>query len=432
MVGPTVDPVLERAHSLRWCAMLTVLLFVGVVIHVTASPSTAQIKSDFGIYPEPPLQALPHAGATIVDPVFGTRILRLTDGADGNTVAGTAYSYWPTFNKDNSYVVVNEMLKISRAKFFRFSPGTLTVDSGFLLASPPPGLQEYALTWSGIYPNVTFGVGGHKIWQVDVSTQQATLVKDLTEYGAGGHLTQMLKSLNDDVFALSIVDGSRATVGYVVYQRSTDKILLRTLVGNVDEVQVDKSGRYLVVVFNDGTDDIFDLTTSPPRLVAHLTGSSGFWHRDCGVGTLFSHINNALAYRQLATPMTILPLIPGFWSYATQQDHFSMLADDDTWAMASRYSINAGPVQGAFDNEIVRVATDGSNRVQRIAHHRSVGGSNYAAMPKASISRDGNFIAFTSNWGNPTGRIDVYIVETRLTSNNDRTPPAAPQNVVVK
>ena len=87
-----------------------------------------------------------------------------------------------------------------------------------------------------------------------------------------------------------------------------------------------------------------------------------------------------------------------------------MLADNELWALGSRYSTNGGGVQKAFDNEIVQVATDGSDRVRRIAHHRSVGGS-YEDTPKATISRDGQFVAFTSNWGNAGGRHDVYIAK---------------------
>lgn len=82
------------------------------------------------------------------------------------------------------------------------------------------------MVWSGVNRQVTFGVGQNKIWQVDVSTRQSTLVKDLTSYGAGGYLTQMSKSLNDDVFAASVVNGSGSTVGYIVYKRSTDTVLL--------------------------------------------------------------------------------------------------------------------------------------------------------------------------------------------------------------
>mgnify|MGYP003499337741 FL=1 len=110
-----------------------------------------------------------------------------------------------------------------------------------------------------------------------------------------------------------------------------------------------------------------------------------------------------------------------------------MLADNEEWAMASRYSTNGSPAARAFDNEIVKVATDGTNRVQRIAHHRSVVlNNNYNAQPKAAISRDGNFIAFTSNWGNSAGRTDVYVVQIESGITADSSPPNIPRNLVVR
>jgi len=45
-----------------------------------AAPS---IKTDRGVYTEPPLPKLPKAGGTFVDPTFGTAIMRVTDEADG-------------------------------------------------------------------------------------------------------------------------------------------------------------------------------------------------------------------------------------------------------------------------------------------------------------------------------------------------------------
>lgn len=105
-------------------------------------------------------------------------------------------------------------------------------------------------------------------------------------------------------------------------------------------------------------------------------------------------------------------LVPGYWGYSAnnQQDHFSLLADNEGWGLASRYSTTGSGVAKTFDNEIVLVATNGSNQVRRLAHHRSVV-NDYYDQPKANISRDGQFIAFTSNWGNASGRRDVYIVK---------------------
>lgn len=377
------------------------------------TPTTGgSVKTDFGVYKEPALPSLPSSGSKIVDPTFGTTILRLTDGRDGSTDAMVGYSNLPSFNKDNTYVMAVEQLGQKRAKFYTFDPVSFSSGSGFVLSKPPSGLQEYGLIWSGVNRQVTFGVGQNKIWQVDVSTQQSTLVKDLTSYGAGGYLTQMSKSLNDDVFGASVVNGSGSTVGYIVYKRSTDTVLLRNTVSNLDEVQVDKSGRYFIAVYKDGHDEIWDLQAGP-KLTATLSGSAGFKHRDTGFGSAFtSYSGNSLGFRQLSSPTTVKALVPGYWGYSAnnQQDHFSLLADNEGWGLASRYSTTGSGVAKTFDNEIVLVATNGSNQVRRLAHHRSVV-NDYYDQPKANISRDGQFIAFTSNWGNASGRRDVYIVK---------------------
>src|SRR5206468_11678059 len=79
---------------------------------------------------------------------------------------------------------------------------------------------------------------------------------------------------------------------------------------------------------------------------------------------------------------------------------------------------------GAFENEVMQFATDGSQRIRRLLHHRShidnlSSTSGYWAMPKPTISRDGRFIAFTSNWGN-SGRYDLFIARI------DPAPPVTP------
>jgi len=62
----------------------------------------------------------------------------------------------------------------------------------------------------------------------------------------------------------------------------------------------------------------------------------------------------------------------------------------------------------------MQIAMDGSQRIRRLFHHRSIvneqspGTDGYWAEPKVTISRDGRYIAFTSNWGN-SGRYDLFI-----------------------
>jgi carbon monoxide dehydrogenase subunit G len=190
--------------------------------------------------------------------------------------------------------------------------------------------------------------------------------------------------------------------GYLVCHRGRDQILVREELANLNEVQVDKSGRYLIVVYLDGYDEILDLEPFPLRSVATPAKASGnaFVHYDSGHGTLFHDYDptKSPVFSRLATPTVFQQIIPGFWSYGTQDDHFSMQADNEGWALSSRFSVSGGPVLNPFDNEIVQIATDGSDRVRRIAHHRSLV-SVYEDQPKASMSRDGRYVAFTSTWG---------------------------------
>ncbi len=364
---------------------------------------------------------MPQAGATIVDPTFGTTIFRLTDGADGNSGTQVQYAYWPVFNADSTRIHVVGTYEASRSVFYKFDPKMMTTSNKLVLRTPPSSgwlMERSDMIWSGSDPDLIYGHNEvQKLWVYNVATNSYALLKDFTsQVIPGGGLYQMSKSLEDDVFAFTLTDASNNPAGFLVWKRSTDQVLLRRLVSNVNEVQVDKGGQFLSVVFNGNNDQIWTLATG--RYESLTWGVDGFAHYDSGHGALLTvgFSLKDLRYRQLVTPHVFTSLLPGYISYAIQSDHFSMLADNERWGLISRYSVSGGPVRDAFDNEIFQLATDGSNRVRRLAHHRSVA-VTYEAQPKANISRDGRFVAFTSNWGRAGGRLDVYVVSI---------PPAPP------
>src|SRR5262249_38676931 len=68
-------------------------------------PRSTGDVTDRNVYADPPAPALPAAGGTFIDPVFGTTIMRLTDEGDGADCSNP-YSYWPTFNKDSTRLFV--------------------------------------------------------------------------------------------------------------------------------------------------------------------------------------------------------------------------------------------------------------------------------------------------------------------------------------
>jgi hypothetical protein len=63
----------------------------------------------------------------------------------------------------------------------------------------------------------------------------------------------------------------------------------------------------------------------------------------------------------------------------------------------------------AYTNELLRVRLDGS-ATERLAHHRSRPFDGYNYTPRASVSRDGSKLVFSSNYGlqEILGRADDY------------------------
>jgi hypothetical protein len=86
------------------------------------------------------------------------------------------------------------------------------------------------------------------------------------------------------------------------------------------------------------------------------------------------------------------------------------------WVLLSTY-MQPGDPQQPFGREIFLLSLDGTQSVKRIAHHHSdvqpagpQGDEDYFAEPHATMTWDGNTIVFSSTWGDPLIRYDVYTV----------------------
>lgn len=394
-------------------------VIVPIIVMLVTRIAGAQV-THLGSIDEPPLPPLPAAGGTLVDPTFGTTILRVTDATTyPGKSCGTAYSYWPTFNRTSTRLLA---LCGSNGVLFDFAPATLALSNQRpLFAAPPPGGYAVAedTIWSGIDPNVLFTHGATRLWAYDVTTGVFTLVKDLTALQPGLLLHQMSRSVDDDVFAFTTKNATNGDVtGYVVYRRSTDSYPVHVATTQLDEVQLDKAGRYLLVKTglssNPGTvirNRVVDVVTGAIEDLTDGTPDFAVGHSDNGVGIVvgYDHWNNQLTGRQLATPHTLFTVQP--FGDNWQGLHLSLLADDDRWATVSYFRIRppgGSPEWAPFHQEIFQVATDGSGGVRRLAHHRSVY-SSYFDTPRGNISPDARFIAFTSNWGG-SSRQDLFVL----------------------
>jgi hypothetical protein len=410
-----------------WLARVSLLL-LGLSPLVAAAQVT-EAGPNYGTYPITSIPAIGPAGSKVTDPAFGTAVQRLTDGADGSTRCWNQYSYWPVFNKDSTRIAVLCMISgQKRMTLFDFNAATFTASNRRLWSTA--GFYEDYL-WSAVDPNVfyvrTFATA-RMLHSYNIATNTTTLVRDFTAELGGGYPVQWSRSIDDDVFAFTHQNSSGSPIGYKVWKRSTNTFLRQYTDSGIDEVQIDKSGRYLVAKAG-GNVKVFDLQSGGmTQLYTNSSPWDGFNHSDVGDGTVVA-LNGPPAwginYRQLSTPK-VFPTTLALTSWNQRNNHYSMLADDEGWALVTNHGpdtpLPSPTVTVAFEHELFQVATDGSGRVRRLVHHNS-SDIDYNRQPAANISRDGKFIAWTSDWGNSSGRTDVYIAQIPPASGGSLPPP---------
>jgi hypothetical protein len=388
-----------------------------IAILVALAPRASAELTDKNVHLPPPAPPLPAAGQTFVDPTFGSTILRLTGPADGNDNKN-AYAYWPTFNRSSTKLFVDT--NNGATKLYDFDPRTMQASNKrdlFARRAPDgftPGWED--AIWSGTDPNVIYGHTNLNVWAYNVQSTQYTLVKNFGSELPPGNLRQMSKSIDDQVFGFTTQDTNYNNTGSIAWRRNTNQVLLSLGdPANTNEIQVDKTGRYVMVsheaqganaiqttIWDTQTHTSTDLTDGAPD---YAPG-----HGDLGHGTsvAYENWNNRLLGRSLATPhqFTTVLQLPDF----SQSQHLSMLADDESWGLLSNFYTNNGNTStGLYKDEILLVATDGSQNVRRLAHHHSNYAGEYWNSPRADLSFDGRWVTFTSNWGDLSRR-DVFVL----------------------
>jgi hypothetical protein len=388
---------------------------------------------DRRVIPDSPPPKLPAAGGTFKDPAFGAEIMRVTDERDGN-LNGDFYPHWPTFNSNSTRLLVKRYDKGDA--IYSFDPVAFKLGENRPIPRLPDNgilITEGAM-WSTTDPDTLYGAtfNGPYIWALNVSAGRYTLVKDLKRevgFKAGDYLWQMSMSADCDSFAFTHRNASYKTVGYGVYRRSTDSLTLNETSTDVDEVRLDKSGRFLIAYLGKPDARGYDLYVHDlraGRVVALKPTAPDFSlsHGDVGSGFLVGWDNdeNRFLRRELSDPRPFVTVLSmgGDW----MNQHVSMLARNEAWALVSFYSYGAagGLGPGLFHNELVLVRTDGSGHFRRLLQHRSLA-KDYWQTPRANLSYDGRFAAFSSNWGG-TNRVDLFVakIDPPLGQGTQQTP----------
>jgi hypothetical protein len=458
MTFPQVCAKSARAISTRLYLQLLFIVLCGlgatcfVLEGAHAQNILGSVPTNFDIYVEPNPPPLPPAGGKFIDPSFGTEILRVTDSGDGAN-AGTLYSNWHTFNRDNTRLLYTGdagpmTADFDATNFTVSNKRALPLYNGNVLP-----LQDGA-AWSYLQNDRLWTVlSGRKLASLDLATNTYTVVADFGSFGVSGLdlVTNAVQSMHmdahDEVFVFRVTHRvTGAEQGYFAYRRSTNQILFYRANTDVHHVLVDRSGRFVIAKYNTQVADqpnstVVDLQATPMTftdLVDAAPDQSPGGHGDVGTGVILGGAHNIDAYtwRSLADPhrysvtlsfgSNVLardPRMPGTnWGSPA---HMSMLADDESFAL---YEFYACEPTTPFCDELALVENKPRPRVRRLLHHHSVY-RQYEDSPRATISRDGRFVAFTSNWGG-TNRRDLFIAKISG-GPSEATPASRPRRVNV-
>jgi hypothetical protein len=423
------------------------------------SPAAYDAVVDRGPRTEPELVRLGAAGFSFNDPVFGTRIWRVTDrltrpdarDRSFRTPSATHQTAWSA-NASYFYVVSNGGTFVP----FAFDAGSgrfSRLDALRFYIEP----QFSYVNDSLIYGSATgAGASLRTIDQYDFAARTYTRLLDLDTLVSGLQGTfvgGIASSAGPPEHILAFFGGSSQDHHryVVVFNREhpQKRVLLDTVASTVNGARlpaaldfhlhhaaIDRSGRY-VALYPAGADlaaprkaaqiYIWDLlvgTITPlPLVEAHSGGHDAFGYavavnKDC-CSTNTPWDTSQWQLRRLNAPAASRDLIRPLLTPKEIN-----LSDHPTWNNARpdrlvpfitatyRYGLNTAEWR-AWDDEILAIQTDvgdGSAEVWRLAHHRSdVSNDNDPSIisfwytPRPNVSPDGRWVLFTSNWEKTLG-----------------------------
>jgi len=457
----------------RHCVASMVISFacLAVLSLVLASPSEAQLPpltynaiSNRTVYPYPPLPSLGSAGYQFIDPVFGSRMLRVTDA---NTRPDFVGRFWasPSSAETSAW-------NISSTKFYvvggggetvpyNFDPVTMTPSrmgnvgngsGGLVLPYPEPA-------FSFVDPDLLYAGNGSSLVSYRFSTGIETALHDVHSCRPGiatreGGLVGVSVSKDDQRVAAYIggtVQDADTTV--YVYDKTLGCRWLDVQTGMVGGAwgpigpytgdrsflihnsRLAKSGQFVrITTSTTGNAGVYlwdvatlNLLACPENEAPNYCGGhqvTGFTQlinqRQFGDGMDFairpmSSPRSSTPFRGLVDPL----LTPGQWVGDTHPSWNNVQADEKQPVCLEQYRPD-NLVQRAWDGEIICMQTDGvASTVWRFAHHRTQmpPGGSFWDQPRANVSQDGRFVLFTSNWEQTLGtgpdglRQDAFIVQ---------------------
>lgn len=360
----------------------------------------------------------PALGESFTDPTYGTRIMRLSNGlAQFHAPVHHEYATMSPFNKNNTYI----LLAVEGGGFYVVDPrGKVIVDPtelGLGGASEP--------RWSGANPDVFYfhEYRSNQIKKYDLRTRRKSVVHTFTQYSSI-NFGRGESDISEDGNHIVIIGDDRY-VGLFTFDdnRAGPTLDLKGL-GSFDYFDVTPDNNVIVRWDADGKGRFkgFELYDKKMNFIRQITPYGA--HADRGRDLNGEEVLLVLAATDLDPPRGCenngiekirlkdgrkTCLLALNWDVGT---HISANNDGrNPWVLIDAMDERNGTAKPnatlprdwqsqwkAYYNEIFMVKIDGSE-ARRIAHHRSRSFDTYWHTPRATISRDGAYAIFDSNFG---------------------------------
>ncbi len=419
------------------------------------------------------------SGSRYIDPAFGTEIIRVTDSIDmlgltdvllGGYFGNSEICY---FNKDGSYFIATENVLVGgKPAIAAFLYSGLT-GARIKMIGPPqsqPRIDPYWIRWAladrykvgeryaGFDPNNSFYLyHNNEIRLYDVRNMSYALLRRFDEYsaigpaGGEGDLSYdgrywVLDGDGKELFVYDLIDN-------VKYPPSTfdpGSLGSKGSAVGVDYAAISPFGNYVIVAW--GTDpgvgkryagiELYDknwnfIRQLHPSIVHWAPGVD--YNGDEVIYTVVTHDFPSFFAASGAKPGDLISIrlsdgrprllksIPN-WAHLTFSACSNLTDREFVYVAYQNRSEDPNRLWSPFWDEIIAVATDGSQRVRRFAHHRSHPVPGRIAkyyQPDAMVNRQGTRILYRSTYN--TGVGDLYFFTTiEKKAEGDNVPPNVP------
>jgi hypothetical protein len=361
---------------------------------------------------------------TIIDPVFGTNITRVT-GDPGDpiiTKSGETIGTWGDvarhhYSKDQPWNADASLIHITRN--YGGSPNSIFLDGKtyeVLFSRSVPGDHR----WHPTDTELKIYVSGNQIGYFNVRGGENTVIRTFSEYGRldmgpyEGNLSYdgrkvVLYGDSHDVFAYDL----EKNIKYPTKEAS-----------GIDWASISPLGSYVVIHYSITNTQVFDLNMN---FVSRFDNSvyGNHTHFDLGLDETGEEVTGGNCKDKYPGRVVSYRLRDGRFRLLTTGGwaiHSSMRSRFRTgWIYSSTYSGSSYP---PYRDEIISVKTDGT-QVQRWCHIHNRQ-TDYYAEAQPVPSPDGKKVIFASNWGEADGRpVGMYVVDARVPCNTFPVPPTA-------